>query len=153
MNCRERIGEIGEQFVQEFHGPLMIMSEDKYDSKKDAVYAASLLAEIKTMTCILKGDEYWLEYNQYNKVTSVDLLFIVDIPLYEKDGATIYLCPNNKELKLENRVKERNVTKMVVIPKNKLYKLTIIKNDDRVKEMVHLSDLLSSFRRKLKGII
>ncbi len=116
---KNAIGDIGECFVQEFHGPNFILSEDKFDRVKDGVLG-SMTAEIKTLTRMRNKPEYWLELNQYDKVSSVDLFFIVDIPIYANEGSKIYLCPNNKNLQIENRVKNGNVCKMVIIPEEKL---------------------------------
>jgi hypothetical protein len=146
---KNAIGDIGECFVQEFHGPNFILSEDKFDRVKDGVLG-SMTAEIKTLTRMRNKPEYWLELNQYDKVSSVDLFFIVDIPIYANEGSKIYLCPNNKNLQIENRVKNGNVCKMVIIPEEKLYLLTTIKNDDRVDQLVEMSDSLSPFRRSIK---
>ena len=143
------IGDIGEAFVQEFHGQKFILSEDKFDRVKDGVLG-SMTAEIKTMTKIRKGNEYWLELDQYDKVASVDLLFIVDIPLHASEGCKIYLCPNNMNLQIGNRVKNGKVCKMIIIPEEKLYLLTTIKNDDRVDQLVEMSDSLSPFRQSMK---
>ena len=143
------MGDIGESLVKDFHGSEFILSEDKFDRVKDGVYG-SLTAEIKTMTMIEKKSEYWLEVNQYDKVSSVDLLFIVDIPLWAETGSQIYLCPNNSQLRIENRVKNGSVCKMIIIPKEKLYPLTLIKNDIRVNQLVELSDSQSSYRRSKK---
>lgn len=149
MNIKNAIGDIGETLVQEFHGSKFILSEDKFDRVKDAVFG-SMIAEIKTMTKIRKGNEYWLELNQYDKVSSVDLLFIVDIPLFAREGCKIYLCPNNMNLQLGNRVKNGKVSKMVIIPEKDLYLLTTITNDDRVNQLVEMSDSLSPFRQTMK---
>jgi hypothetical protein len=147
---KEEIGRIGETLVKEFHGDSFILSEDRYDSKKDGTFNG-MTSEIKTMTRVIKGNEYWLEANQYTKVTNVDLLFIVDIPLFEEEGCTIYLCPNNSKLKIEKRFRTGQNLPMVIIPAKKLYQLTNIKNDDRIKRLVELSDSLSPFRRDLKS--
>jgi len=53
-------------------------------------------------------------------------------------------------IQIENRVKNGNVCKMVIIPEEKLYLLTTIKNDDRVDQLVEMSDSLSPFRRSIK---
>ena len=148
--AREEIGAIGEAFVKEFHGDNFVLSEDRFDSKKDGTFN-ELISEIKTMMKVVKGDEYWLEVNQYNKVTNVELLFVVDIPLYYEDGCSIYLCPNNSNLKIEKRFRKGQKLPMVIIPAKKLYPLTKIINDDRIKRLVELSDSLSEFRRKLKA--
>jgi hypothetical protein len=149
MTIKNVIGDIGETLVQEFHGPNFILSDDRFDAEKDGTFG-SLTAEIKTMTKIRKGNEYWLELNQYDKVTSVDLLFIVDIPLFAKDGCKIYLCPNNANLQVGNRMKNNNISKMIIIPENKLYLLTTIPNDDRIEQLVEFSDDLSPFRKAIK---
>ena len=143
------MGDIGESFVKEFHGPQFKLSEDRFDRVKDGVLG-SLTAEVKTMTMIEKKSEYWLEVNQYDKVSSVDLLFIVDIPMWTETGCQIYLCPNNSQLRIENRVKKGNVCKMIIIPREKLYPLTLIKNDSRVDQLVEMSDSQSSYRRSKK---
>ena len=88
FDVRQRMGEIGEQFVHEHHGEASVRSEDWYDRRKDSTISG-LTSEIKTMTMIQKGEEYWLELNQFDKVTNVDLLFIVDIPLHEKEGVPL----------------------------------------------------------------
>ena len=144
------IGDIGEALVQEFHGKDFVLSENRYDSNKDGTFRG-MTAEIKTMTRVIKDNEYWLETDQYRKVTTVDLLFIVDIPLHAEQGAKIYLCPNNKRLQTEYRLKFGKSEQMVIIPADSLYELTVIKNDDRVIEMVKLSDNMSKFRRDLKS--
>ena len=150
FDVRQRMGEIGEQFVHEHHGEASVRSEDWYDRRKDSTISG-LTSEIKTMTMIQKGEEYWLELNQFDKVTNVDLLFIVDIPLHENEGCAIYLVPNNKNLSVDRRYREGKVENFIIIKRASMYKLTNIQNDDRVTELVKHADSLSSFRRKLKN--
>lgn len=150
FDVRQRMGEIGEQFVHEHHGEASVRSEDWYDRRKDSTISG-LTAEIKTMTMLQKGEEYWLELDQFDKVTNVDLLFIVDIPLRETDGSAIYLVPNNKNLNVERRHRLGKIENFIVIKKSSLYRLTIVRNDDRLIELVNHADSLSDFRRKLKN--
>lgn len=149
MNARENIGIIGEHFVREFYNHNFILSDDKFDNIKDGTLG-HLTGEVKCMTKIYNYSEYWLETNQFRKVTSVDLLFIVDIPLWSKDGCGIYLCTNNSQLKIESRFRDGQSAPTVIIPEKKLLKLTTLKNDDRIQTIIDMSDSLSSWRRKKK---
>jgi hypothetical protein len=150
MNARETVGTIGEHFVREFYNHNFILSDDKFDNVKDGTLG-HLTGEVKSMTKIFQYGEYWLETNQFRKVTDVDLLFIVDVPLWAKHGCDIYLCTNNSQLKIESRVREGKRQPTVIIPEKKLLKLTTIKNDDRIQTMINMSDSLSAWRRKKKA--
>ena len=149
MDARETIGIIGEHFVREFYNHNFILSDDKFDNVKDGTLG-HLTGEVKCMTKIFNYGEYWLETNQFRKVTSVDLLFIVDIPLWSKDGCDIYLCTNNSQLRIESRVRDGRSLPTVIIPEKKLLKLTTLKNDDRIQTIIDMSDSLSPWRRKKK---
>ena len=141
-----RIGELGERLVYEYHSNAE-RSADWYDSKKDLTIG-SLTAEVKTMTRILKYDEFWLDENQLNKIKNVGLLFILEISI-NKSSIPLYICPNNRSLGLKERSAEGISRKRIVIPRRILYKITEF-NNSYTHEIMKLSDSLSEFRRERK---
>lgn len=146
------IGDLGEQLVKDYFKGQLTLSENKYDSVKDGIID-NLIVEIKTLQLMRKFDEYFLAPDQFNKVTNVDVLIVVDIPLYEYEGIKIQLVTNNKCLNIMKRFIKNEVNLVIVIPKKQLLVLHTEFLDSRISQIVKASDELSPFRQKLKGLL
>lgn len=75
---KERIGEIGEQFVASKF-PYAERSTNKYDSEKDGNIGPHKY-EVKTSTFVAKTQSIWMPENQWLKLDNVDYRFFITIP-------------------------------------------------------------------------
>lgn len=141
------IGNIGEEIVHQYH-PNSERSDDWFDDCKDLMID-SLKCEIKTITKIIKFNEFWIDAKQEKKIKGVDILFIVEIPMYIRE-INVYICPNNKLLRVVKRQRRNEYVDVLAVPESKLYKLFSLTNDPRIDQLIELSDELSSFRRNTR---
>lgn len=146
---KRQIGHLGEQLVHSLL-PGSIPSKDWFDEEKDLIFNNNTI-EIKTMMKILKYSEYWLDVNQTKKINSVDWLLIVDIPfdrnLIYNNMTSVYIVNKNK-LKIEERYSSGSFSKKIIIPDCALLLYRDIK-DEKVGQIINLSNQLSSFRRNM----
>lgn len=89
IDYKKLMGDIGENAVARFTNGLL--SENRYDHKKDGLINGHITFEVKTQRLIHMKKAFWIEPSQWNKLDGVDLLYFVKVP--EKDGeqATAYL--------------------------------------------------------------
>lgn len=143
------IGSIGEELVNNHFSVISKMNEDWYDDKSDSTVLGRSV-EIKTSTILDLYQEYWIDASQLDKVRNVDMLIIVDIPIY-KLYSTIYMCPNNSKLRTVTRQRFGNDVDVIAIPEKKLLPIGIAQNE-RVDLLIDLADIIADYRRKLRNI-